>query len=167
MNIFDIITLAVFAIAVIICAWKGFIKIILKLGAVVIAAAVAKFVGPMLGNALIPELISTPPESMNVGTLGTVNETLASVIGTVLLFVVLFILLRIIAGLISKIITKVTHTSALDRILGAVFGFVVAFAFVVIFAKLVEIFATVSAFIDPDTAIFDTIEDTVLFKYFR
>ena len=38
MHALDIITLVVFFAALVICVWKGFLKILLKLGALVIAA---------------------------------------------------------------------------------------------------------------------------------
>lgn len=165
MNILDIITLIICAGAVIICAWRGFIKIALKLGAVVIAAVTAKFVGPIIGEKLFSDLIDAP-DGMGAKLAGIFNSTLSSVIGTVLLFVVLFVVLRIFAGLLSKIITKMTHTTTVDRVLGAVFGLIAAAAFVFLFAEAVQIVATVAAFIDPDTELFTVMEDSFIFKYF-
>ncbi|MBE6596140.1 MAG: hypothetical protein E7641_00575 [Ruminococcaceae bacterium] len=165
MNVFDIITISICALSVLICVWKGFLKIALKTGAIAIAAIVAKFVGPMLGEKFIPDIFKASGK-MSASAADKINETIATVVGTVVLFVVLFILLRLISGLIAKAVTKVTHTGKADRIIGGIFGLILAVAVVFLFAEGVKIYAAIATAIKPDYAIFDTLESSLIFKYF-
>lgn len=166
MNVFDIVTLAVFVVSVIICVWRGFLKTVLKLGAPVLAALGARLLGRSLGKLLLPDLIKKPPSGMSVDSLSRVNETIASIVGTVIVFVVLFIVFRLLAGLIAKIVKKVTKTSVLDRVVGAVFGILIAFAIMIVLAEALEIVATIGTFIYSEISLFEMMEDSVLFKYF-
>ncbi len=165
MNLFDIITIAICAMTVLICVWKGFLKIALKTGAIAVSAIVAKFVGPILGERFIPDIFKSS-DAMSAEVADKVNEMIATVIGTVLLFIVLFILLRLISGLIAKLVTNVTHTGKIDRVLGAIFGLILGVAFVFLFAEGVKIYASISTLINPDGAILEKIENSLVFKYF-
>jgi hypothetical protein len=53
-----------------------------------------------------------------------------------------------------------------DRIIGAIFGLIVAFGLVFIFAELVRLSATVITYFAPDSTMFAAVEDTLIFKYF-
>ena len=66
----------------------------------------------------------------------------------------------------SKLVKKASAISKADRVLGAIFGLIVAFGIVSVFSEGVRVVATVMSYIDPSTSIFDTVENTVLFKYF-
>ena len=166
MNVFDIMTLSVFIVSVVICLWKGFLKTVLKLGAPVLAALGARFFGRPLGELLLPELIEKPPSGMSAATLERLNGTISSVVGTLLVFIVLFIAFRLLAGLLAKIVKKVTRTSVLDRAAGAVFGLLIGFAVAVVLAEALEIVAAVGTFISPEFSLFEMMEDSMLFKYF-
>ena len=108
MNVFDIITLAIFLISVVIGLWRGFLKTVIKLGAPVIAALGARFFGRPLGDLLLPELIKKRPSSMSSGELERVNEAISSLVGTLIVFIALFVILRLLAGLFGNIIVKLS-----------------------------------------------------------
>ena len=166
MNIFDIIALIVFLVSIVICLWRGFLKTVLKLGAPVLAAICARFLGRPLGGILLPKLIQKPPSSMSADTLERLNGTISSVVGTIIVFVVLFIAFRLLAGLLAKTVKKITGTSVLDRVLGAVFGLLIGFAAVVLLAETLEIVAMIGTFVYPEFSLLEIMQDSVLFKYF-
>ena len=166
MNVFDIITIAVFFVATIVCVWKGFLNILLKLGALVIAVIVAKLFGKAVGEACFSDLIGGSGGKLDGMLFDKINESLVTIMGTVLVFAAIYILLRIIFFFVSKLLKKAEGLTVLDRILGAVFGLVTAFGLVCVFAVMVRVVATVAVYIDPSSAIFDTVEETVIFKYF-
>ena len=166
MNIFDIVVLTVFVISVVICFWKGFLKTVLKLGASFLAALGAGIFGRPVGKLLLPELIKKQPSGMSAGALERLNGAISSIAGTLLVFIVLFVIFKLLAGLLAKIAKKITGTSVLDRTLGAVFGLFIAFASTAVLAVVLQIIAAIGTFIYPDFALFELMEDSVLFKYF-
>jgi uncharacterized membrane protein required for colicin V production len=84
----------------------------------------------------------------------------------VLVFLIFYILLRIIFSVAAKLVKKVPGITAVDRIIGAIFGLIVAFGLVFIFAELVRLSATVITYFAPDSTMFAAVEDTLIFKYF-
>lgn len=166
MSIFDIITIALFAVSLLVCVWKGFLKILFKFGALVIAAILAKFFGSSVGDIWFSDLIKTSGEGMTASVLDKVNQSLATVIGTVIVFVIFYIVLRIIFAVVAKIVKKAPAISTMDRILGAVFGLVMAFGLTFVFAEVVRVASTVITYIDPASEIFSNIETSMVFKYF-
>ena len=52
MSVFDMITLAIIGIFLIIGIWKGFLKLLLRFGAWILAAIIAKSFGGSLGKLL-------------------------------------------------------------------------------------------------------------------
>ena len=166
MHILDIITLVAFLGAMVICVWKGFLKIVLKLGALVFAAIIAKIFGKAVGDLWFSGLIKTSGEGMTAELLEKLNASIAVVIGTVVAFVIFYIVLRIIFHFVAKLVKKMAGVSTLDRILGAVFGIAMALGFMFVFSEAVRIVATVATYIKPESAMFEIIENTVIFKYF-
>ena len=166
MIILDIITALIFAVTLVVCVWNGFLKILLKLGAFIIAAVVARVFGPSIGELWFSELISTSSDRLGAFALDRINGALATVIGTVLVFLIFYLVLRIIFALLAKLVKKADGVSAADRILGAVLGFVVALGLTFVFCELVRVAATLVTLASPDSQIFSNIEDTVIFKYF-
>jgi uncharacterized membrane protein required for colicin V production len=166
MQVLDIITLVVFLAALAVCVWKGFLKILLKLGALVIAAIIAKIFGKAVGDIWFSGLIKTSGEGMSAELLEKLNASIAVVIGTVVAFVIFYIVLRIIFHFVAKLVKKLAGVSTLDRILGAVFGIVVALGFMFVFSEAVRIVATIATYINPESTMFEVIESTAIFKYF-
>ena len=166
MNIFDFITLAVFLVSVVVCTWKGFIKTLFKLGAFVIAAIVAKIFGDSIGELWFSDLISSSENAIGPAMLDKINESLATVIGTLIVFLIFYVVLRIIFSVVAKIVKKAVGITAADRILGAVFGVVLAFGFMFVFCEALRIAATVIAYVNPDVSLFEIVEESVVFKYF-
>ena len=166
MNPFDIITLVIFALALVICVWKGFLKILLKLGALISAVILAKMFGSAVGDLWFSGLIKGSDNGMSGAVLDKINESLAIIIGTVIVFVIFYVVLRIIFSVVAKLVKKASGVKVIDRVLGAVIGIVVALGVMFIFTELVRVTATVVTYINPDSAMFATIEDTLVFKYF-
>ncbi len=162
----DVITAVIFAAAIVVCIWKGFLKILLNLGAFIIAAVIARMFGSSIGGLFFSDLINISSDRFGFLALENINEAIATVIGTVLVFLIFYLVLRIIFAIVSKLVKRADGISAVDRILGAVFGVVMAFGITFVFCELVRITATVVTLIDPNSQIFNVIGDTVIFKYF-
>jgi len=154
MNGFDILSLAIFAIFVIICAIKGLLGILSKWGSLFAAIILSRLFGGMLGETL----------------LGDVLGNFAPIVGTALTFVLLYLLLRIILGGLGKLITKVFNVVALDHLLGAVVGALGGLAVIFLFTLLLELFVTVVGVVNENaeiiTNIGNMIEDSSILKYF-
>ena len=165
----DISVLLIACIFIIVGICKGFSRLAIKLGAVVPAVVIARLFGGFLGTRLFPEIIHDDwkmAEKMSSDSLDNVNESLAKIIGTIVLFVVLFIVFKIILSVISKILKKNPNINLLDRIIGAVFGALMALGAIYTFAFAVNIIAMVVTFFDSGSSIYDVIDKTVVFKYF-
>ncbi len=150
MNTFDIISIIIFALFIIICAFKGFMKILAKWGAFFVAMACAKPLGSYLGVLL----------------LGNALGSFAPIIGTVLTFILLYIACRIIFGFLAKLITKALNSGAVDHILGAIVGAVGGIATVYLFAFVCEIIMIVVGFFDSGADIIINIQQAEILKYF-
>ncbi len=154
MNGLDILSLAIFAVFVIICAIKGLLGILSKWGSLFAAIIISKLFGGMLGEKL----------------LGDVLGNFAPIVGVALCFVLLYLLLRIILGGVAKLITKVLHVSALDHLLGAVVGAIGGLAIIFLFSLLLEVFITVVSVFNENAEIIanigNMIEDSSILKYF-
>lgn len=164
MNVFDIVTLAIIAVSVIVCTIKGFAKILLKIGAFILAVMLSRIFGEKLGLAVFPNLIKS--DSISASSLNKINNTLAQVLGTAVLFIVLFIILRIISMILSKVIKNAPVAGSLDRLLGAVVGVLMGVAVVYVFAVALNIYASIATYLNPDSEIFGTLADTYIIKYF-
>ena len=149
-NVLDIATLAIFVLSLIICIWKGFLKIILKFGALAIAVILARFFGSAIGGTFFSKL----------------DESLATVIGTVIVFVIFYVVLRLIFAVIRKAVTSAQGVGAADRILGAVLGIIIAFSTVFLLAEILRIAVAVASMFDAQPSLLDAIEDTRLFRIF-
>ena len=152
MNAFDIIAIAIFVLFVVICAFRGFLKILAKWGAFFAATILSKLFGAKVGLLL----------------LGDVNilSSFSHIIGTVFLFVVLFFVCRIIFGVVAKLITKALGTKAIDKVLGAVLGVVGGLAAVFLFAFVADFIVAIVSVFDADANIVHMINSTSILKYF-
>lgn len=154
MNGLDILSLAVFAIFVIICAIKGLLGILAKWGSLFAAIILSKLFGGMLGEMFLSDVLGN----------------FAPIVGTALTFALLYLLLRIILGGLAKLIKNVLHVSALDHILGGVVGAVGGLAIIFLFTLLLEVFVTVVGVINENAEIISNIsnmvEDSSILKYF-
>lgn len=154
MNGLDILSLIIFALFVIICAFKGLLGILSKWGSLFAAIILSKLFGGMLGTML----------------LGDVLGNFAPIVGTAVCCVLLYLILRIILGGVAKLITKVLHASAIDHLLGAVVGAVGGLAVIFIFALLLEVFVAVVSVVNENAEIItnlgNMIEDSSILKHF-
>ena len=152
MNIFDIIAIALFELFVIVCTFRGFLKILSKWGAFFAAMIFSKMFGLRAGELIFGEI--------------PVLSSFAKVLGTALLFVVLFLACRIIFGLLAKLITKVLRAGAVDKVLGMLVGIAGGVAAVFLFAFVSELFVSFVSLFNADAEIVHIVNDTSILKYF-
>ena len=168
-SILDIITIIITGLFVIIGIWKGFLKTVLKFGAAFFAVIIAKLFGGRVGLMILPEVIKSDSgigSKLSEATLLNINTSIATIIGTALLFIVLFIILRIIAGIVAKAVVGGLKSKGLDRILGAVLGFVLSVGAMHVVALIVNFVAVIMTFINPSSDIYAVIDRTVFFRFF-
>lgn len=169
MSVFDIVTLAIAGVFVIIGFLKGFLKLVLKFGVAVLAVVTARLFGSGLGRMLFPNLIKSSSSigaRFSTSSLENINASIATVLGTLIVFAVVFIVFKLIAGIVSKAVSNGFKSKLTDKILGMVLGLALAAGIVYAFAFAVDIVAIVISFIHPSTDIYELINDTVIFKYF-
>ncbi len=150
MNTLDIITLVILSLSVLICAIKGFLKIIAHFGAFCVAMIASKLLGGWLGETFLGEALGG----------------FASAIGTLVLFVLLLLLCRIIFTGVAKLITKVLKTKALDKVLGAIVGLAGGVAGIYVFSLVLGVVVSVISLIGVESALPAMIDSTLLLKYF-
>ena len=150
MNILDIIAIAIFLVFVVVCAWRGLLKIIARWAAFFAAMILSKVFGGLLGNMLLGDLLGG----------------FASVIGTVVLFVLLYIVCRILFGMLAKTINKVLHTKTLDHVLGGAVGTVGGLSAVFLYALAAELVVAVVSIFNADAGIVNLINTAAILKFF-
>ena len=150
MNIFDIIAIIIFAVFVLICTLKGFLKILAKWGAFFAAMLLSKPIGSYLGEAFLGESL----------------KSFAPILGTVVMFILLYFVCRIIFGLLAKLITKVMNTGVLDHILGAVVGVLGGVAAVFLFAFACDVIEVVVSFFNENAEIVTNLGNSEILEYF-
>ena len=150
MNIFDIIAIIIFAVFVLICTVKGFMKILAKWGAFFAAMLLSKPIGSYLGEELLGETL----------------KSFAPILGTVVMFILLYFVCRIIFGLLAKLITKALHSSTLDHILGAIVGVVGGVAAVFLFAFACDVTVAIVSFFNENAEIVSSLGSSEILKYF-
>ncbi len=163
MNWLDIVTLVIACAFVAICAWRGFLKIVLRFGALVLSLICAKIFGSVLGNALFPSIVKS--DSMDAEVLADINSSIASLLGTVVLFIILFIVLRIVATLVAKALTGKELAKAADKLLGAAVGVVFALGALFAFVSVLHIVAMVMSFVGSNV-IYEAVDASLFFKFF-
>ena len=167
--VFDIITLVIMCIFVVIGFWKGFLGSVLRFGATLSAIILAKMLGGTFGSMSMPELISENSElgsKLSSSALDNINSSLATTIGTILLFVILLMAFRIIASAVSKAVIGGLKSKTLDRVLGAILGLVLSVGVVYAFAFAINLVAMIMTLADPSADIYSVINRTVIFRYF-
>ena len=152
MNAFDIIAIALFALFVIVCTFRGFLKIISKWGAFFAAIIFSKMFGERVGDLIFGEI--------------PILSSFAKALGTALLFVVLFLAGRIIFGLLAKLITKVLKAGAIDKVLGALVGIAGGIAAVFLLAFVSELFVSFVSTFNADAEIVHMVNEASILKYF-
>ncbi len=168
MNWLDATVLILAAFFLLMGVWKGFLKMILRFGALAASVVTAKIFGSTLGSLILPALIksdSSIGERLSVDTLQKLNGSIATVVGTLLLFLVLYLLLRLLARAISKAAKKSDGVGAVDRILGAALGLVFALGAIYTLAFGVHLAAMLGSLFDFSD-IYDAVDSSLLFKYF-
>ena len=152
MNVFDIIAIALFVLFVIVCTFRGFLKILSKWGAFFAAIILSKMFGPRVGEMLLGD----------VDIIGSFSH----MIGTAILFVVLFLVGRIILGALAKLITKLLNAKVIDKLLGAALGISGGIAAMFLFAFLCDILVLVVSFFNSEAGIIHMINDTSILRFF-
>ena len=150
MNIFDIIAIVIFALTVLICTFRGFLKIVARLGALFVAFLLSRMFGGELGVKYLGDLIGDA----------------ASAVGVCISFILLFLVCRIIFTLLAKLITKVLAARGFDKFLGMLLGIVGGLAGVYLLGFVAEIIILVATRINADATIISTIEGSTILQYF-
>lgn len=166
---FDIAVLVIAGIFVIIGAWRGFLRTVLRIGASVAAVILSRLLGGALGIALFPELIgadSAIGQRLPSTALDNVNRSLAVTIGTLAVFILALIVLRLVVRAIAGIALKDFKSNAVDKLLGAVLGLLIALGAIYVLAFAIDVIAVVITFVAPSSDIYEIIEGSVIFKYF-
>ncbi len=166
MNILDIICLVIIAASVIICTLNGLKKIIFKICSFFLAMLLAKFLGFKFGNFILPEAIKDN-QLFGAELSEKINDSIASVVGTIIILVVSFIILRLIFKVIEFKLGSNLQSIVINRLLGALVGLFAGVAVVLAFTEVVNIVASVAAFINQGDVFFDAIDNSVIFRFFR
>ena len=164
-NLFDIITLLVFALAISFGVRKGFLHMVLNLTSVILASLLSRMFGPMVGERWLSNLVVLP-DSVDPVMAETVNGKLGVIIGILLVYIVAFLILHFIAVLISKAVTKVMKTKLLDKLLGALLGFALAFALMFVIAIFLHSAAVVIAASFPEADVVSMMDKSHIFRHF-
>ena len=163
MNFFDILAFVLLGIAILVCAFKGFLKIFLKFGAFVIAVLLSKTFGRSVGSMIIPSSFDITGGRVSYADAEAINSTLASLLGTVLLFIVSYIFLRLIFAVIRRILKKGLNLGVPDKIIGACFGVLVGGAIVYALFEAIGLVATVVTIISPSSSFFETFRESCMY----
>ncbi len=152
MGVFDIISILIFVVSVVVCAYRGLSKIFAKWGAFLVAMIFSRLFGTSLGNLLLGWADVLSPFS--------------HIIGTVLLFVLLFFVCRVVLDAVAKLIVKLVGTKLLDKLLGALIGIFVGVAAVSLFGFVVNFISVIADIFDAGSDLLHMASDTVVFRYF-
>ena len=169
MTWFDVAVLGIAVLFTVIGFCTGFLRNVMRFGASVFAVIFANFFGGYIGRVLFPNLIksdSAIAQRLPAPIVQSINETIAKTIGIAILFLILFVIFKIISGFISKLLKGIKLIGAVDKILGALFGLLIAVGVIFVFAHTFNIIATLISFVDPSAAIYDTVDNSLIFKYF-
>ncbi len=163
MNILDCVGIILIISSVAICVFKGFKKIIFKLAAFAIAMVLAKFIGQSFGNLLLSDFIK-----FDIGSVSDkVNNTIISILGTLIVFVLLFVFLKLIFKVVEGKFEKNIQSVIVDRLCGALVGFVLGVAVVFVFTEIVSIVLAIVATIKRDASVFKIADNSMIFRLVR
>ncbi len=163
MSILDYICIALIGGSVVICALKGLKKIIFKIAAFVISVILAKLVGGKIGHLLLSDIIN-----INFGSLSSeINGRIISILGTLIVFILLFIFLKLIFKVVEGKMGQNIQSLIVDRLLGALVGFFIGVAIVLVFTEVVDIVLSVISLFKRDADVFDVVDNTIIFRLVR
>ncbi len=163
MAILDYICIALVCASIVICTLKGLKKIFFRIAAFGISVILAKLIGSKIGHFLFSDVIN-----INLGSLSEkISNKIISVFGTLLVFILLFIFLKLIFKVVEGKMGNNIQSLVVDRLLGALVGFVIGVAVVLVFTEAVDIVFTVISLIKRDAEVFDVIDNTIIFKLVR
>ena len=165
MNVFDIITIVIFALFVIICAFKGLLKILSNWGSFFGALIISRIFGAAAGEFLLNAL-SGPISNMESKTLASLILNAIPTLGTVLLFFLVYLVLRLILGGLAKILKKVFDAKPLDHFLGAIVGVFGGIAVIFLFTFLIEIVGSITSALNINSGMLEAMEGSPILNFF-
>ena len=165
MNVFDIITIVIFALFVIVCAFKGLLKILSNWGSFFGALIISRIFGVAAGDFLLNALAG-PISNMESKTLATLILNVIPALGTALLFFLVYLVLRLILGALSKILKKVFDAKPLDHFLGAIVGVFGGVAVIFLFTFLVEFVGSITSALNIDSGMLEAIKSSPILNFF-
>jgi len=122
MIIFEILCLVLIACCVVLCLRKGHKRLAFRICSAVLVMLMAQYLGTHIGDLMLPDLIKDPRGVLGDELLDKINDSLASILGTIILFLTFLIILkqmfRIIEGRMNKNIQKIIA----HRVLGTLNG---------------------------------------------
>ncbi len=163
MSALDYICIALIGCSSLICAIKGLKKIFFRLAAFVISVILAKLVGNKVGYFLLSDVID-----VNLGSASSeINNRIISILGTLIVFALLFVFLKLIFKVVEGKMGQNIQSRIIDRLLGALVGFFIGVAVVLIFTEAVSIVLTVISLLKGDVDAFEIVDNTIIFKLVR
>lgn len=164
MTVLNWICAAILGASTILCALKGFGKLILKTVTFVFAIFLAKIIGSLLGKALISDFIGFAGFSDASRRIGGV---LIFALSTLAAFFVLWFILKRIFKIVDRKIEPNIQSAITNIVLGALSGLFLGIVFVPTFAKTVVTVFAVASLLKPLSEPPKYVDNTIIFKYFR
>ena len=158
MALWDIVTLVVLGLGLLYGIWKGFLRILLKIGALILSVILAR----PLGNFISDTFVAGFFEGNRLEALLTFG---ASLLVTVAVFIILYILLKILAKIIASSVNKMLSTKKIDRVIGAIAGFAMGCGVMFVLGTVLEFMSAVATSLDIYVSWLD-FGETFLFRFF-
>jgi uncharacterized membrane protein required for colicin V production len=127
MVIFDIVFAALAALILFSYIKRGFVGSLLEFARIYIAFFLAATLGGLVGDLVVTWLPDVPAPICNA-------------IGYVAAFLLAILLVRLVARILTELIDHIKLVGAINRLLGAVLGILVAFAFLMVISSVFKIF---------------------------
>jgi len=158
MALWDIVTLVILGLGLLYGIWKGFLKLVLKVGAFFLAIIVAKPLGNLISSSFIDGLF-------NGNKLEEILQFIVSIVISIVLFIILYILFRIIARVIASALNKLFDSKKIDKVIGAIIGLVIGGGIVFLLATVLEFAQAIVSSLGIYVEWLD-FSETFLFRFF-
>ena len=158
MVLWDIVTVVVLGLGLLYGIWKGFLRLLLKAGALFLAIVLARPVGNIVSAKFVDGMFAGNPFE-------EILQSVASIVVSIVIFVVLYILLKLLAKLIASAVNKLFDSKKIDKVLGAIVGLVIGCGMMFLIATAVEFANAVVTSLDISVDWLD-FGETFLFRFF-
>ena len=167
--IFDVLFIIVAIIMIALGIKRGFIKSLIRSAKLILSVVLAYLLGSHLGLILKDSFIGTPvynfvyekvnalyldassavnveeitaafPQFVTLGIADPISTLISNVLGYILVFVLAFIGLSVVAWLLTALTDKIKLLGAANRVLGAVWGALMAAIILLMVASVIKLF---------------------------